>query len=298
MTATLRRFPIRTAAVVAVLGVAGFGFGYLGSWPPVATVMSGSMSPTIKTGDVVVFKRLAGAAGVGDIVEVNVPDEARSRYGYPPVVIHRIVRLNADGTVTTKGDARQTPDPFTVRRNSINTRVLFAIPAAGRVFAFLASPLGLLWIVGGVAMFFVLPLFERREETAQAEHAALTAMQAELHAITGELARLRVEPVQAGAPEEPVLVQAPEPVQVEAPPAEEEPMPSADITSTPKIDWLDLETVDESHLEPHWPEAPEFMPGYVPFGQAPTSDAEPESDPEPVTYTVRRRSGGLLSRFL
>src|SRR5690349_23200518 len=108
MTATLRRLPLRTTAVVVVLGSVGFGFGYLGCWPPVATVMSGSMSPTIRTGDVVVFKRLGRPAGVGDVVKVDVPDAARSRYGYPPVVIHRIVRLNSDGTVITKGDARRT----------------------------------------------------------------------------------------------------------------------------------------------------------------------------------------------
>jgi signal peptidase I len=275
---TMSKAALRTAAIVAALGTVGFAFGYLGCWPPLATVMSGSMNPAIKTGDVVVFKRIGRAPGVGDIVKVDVPDEARSRYGYPPVVIHRIVRLNSDGTVATKGDARRTPDPFTVRRSSINTRVLFHIPAAGRVFAFLTSPLGLLWIVGGVAMFFVLPLFERREETAEAEHAALVAMQAELHAIAGELARLRTEPVQA-----------------EPRPAEEEPMPSAD-SSMPKIDWLDLETTDELDLKPHWPEPPEFMPDYSPYGHEPAPDSEPV--PDVVTYTVRRRSGGLLSRFL
>src|SRR4051812_45405017 len=275
MTSTLRRFPVRTAAVVAALGAVGFGFGYLGSWPPVATVMSGSMSPTIKTGDVVVLKRLAGAPRVGDVVKVDVPDEARARYGYPPVVIHRVVRLNADGTITTKGDARPTADPFTVRRTAVTSRVVFDVPAAGRVLAFLMSPLGLLWIVGGVAMFFVLPLFERRQEAAEAEHATLAAVQAELQSISGELARLRAEPVP-----EPAAEPATEPVQLEAPPAEEEPMPSAD-TLTPKIDWLDLETMDESHLEPHWPEPPEFMPGYVPFGQEPALEPQPEPEPEP-----------------
>ena len=275
MTATLRRFPVRTVAVVAVLGTVGFGAGYLGSWPPVATVMSGSMSPTIKTGDVVLLKRLAGPPRVGDIVKVEVPDEARARYGYPPVVIHRIIRLNSDGTIQTKGDARPTPDPFTIRSTSITARVVFDVPAAGRVLAFLMSPLGLLWIVGGVAMFFVLPLFERRQEEAEAEHATLAAMQTELTVISGELARLRAQPVQ-----------------IEAPPAEDEPMSSAD--STPKIDWLDLETMDESHLEPHWPEPPEFLPSYTPYGQEPAPELEPVSH----TYTVRRRSGGLLSRFL
>jgi signal peptidase I len=261
MTATLRRFPVRTAAVVAVLGGIGFGLGYLGSWPPVATVMSGSMSPTIKTGDVVVFKRLGRAAGVGDVVKVDVPDSARTRYGYPPVVIHRIVRLNSDGTVTTKGDARKTPDPFTVKRDSLSTHVVFDIPAAGRVVAFLMSPLGLLWIAGGVAMFFVLPLFERRQEAVEAEQATLAAVQAELATISGELARLREQPAEG----------SPQPAEGSPQPAEGSPQPVV-VDSMPRIDWLDLETVDEP--------------------------STPEPEPAPVTYTVRRRSGGLLSRFL
>ncbi len=76
---------------------ASCGLAYLQTWPPLATVMSGSMAPTIDTGDVVLLKRLERPARVGDIVSIPVPDEARSRFGYPPVVIHRIVAIDADG---------------------------------------------------------------------------------------------------------------------------------------------------------------------------------------------------------
>src|SRR5215213_3614759 len=77
--------------------------GYLGTLQPLATVMSASMSPTIDTGDIVVLKHLRTPAQVGDVVKVNVPDEARTRYGYPTVVIHRVLRIAPDGRVTTKG---------------------------------------------------------------------------------------------------------------------------------------------------------------------------------------------------
>src|SRR5690349_10779928 len=66
--------------LLAVVGA----LGYLKVWPPFATVMSASMAPTINTGDVVVLKRLDAPAAIGQIVVVRVPDEARSRYGYPP----------------------------------------------------------------------------------------------------------------------------------------------------------------------------------------------------------------------
>jgi signal peptidase I len=275
----------RIAAAVAALGLVGFGLGYLGTWPPFATVMSGSMAPAIKTGDMVVLKRLHALPHVGDIVAVNVPDAARSRYGYPPVVTHRVVRVAPDGTITTKGDARPTPDPFTVKRSALTAKVVMHIPAGGRVLAFLVSPLGLLWLAAGAVMLFFMPLLERRQA---AEQDALDGLRVELHAISEELARLRTEPVQA----EPAA-------------AEEEPMPTPAAETTAEtveaveletsIDWLDLETHDESHLAPHWPEPAEFLPGYVPFGREPASEAQPEL--EPITYVVRRRSGGLLARL-
>src|SRR4051812_38083806 len=74
--------------------------GYLGTMPPLATVMSASMAPTIDTGDIVVLKHLRAPAQVGEVVKVTVPDEARSRYGYPPVVIHRVMAIAPDGQVT------------------------------------------------------------------------------------------------------------------------------------------------------------------------------------------------------
>ncbi|MFL5886115.1 MAG: S24/S26 family peptidase, partial [Thermoleophilaceae bacterium] len=92
------------------------GLLYLRSWPPMATVMSASMTPTIKTGDVVLLKHLDRPPRVRDIIAVSVPDAARSRYGYPPVVIHRVVKIAPNGDITTKGDARPRPDPFTVKR--------------------------------------------------------------------------------------------------------------------------------------------------------------------------------------
>src|SRR5262245_718168 len=83
--------------VTALVALASAGILYLGTWPPLATVMSASMAPTINTGDMVVLQRLDRPVRVGDIVAVHVPDEVRSRYGYPPVVIHRAIRIDRDG---------------------------------------------------------------------------------------------------------------------------------------------------------------------------------------------------------
>src|SRR2546423_6557043 len=116
-----------TLLAMAALG----GLFYSRAWPPMATVMSASMNPTIKTGDVVVMKHFDRPIRVGDLIAVDVPDAARSRYGYPPEVVHRVVKIALNGDITTKGDARPKPDPFTVKRTSINARVVATIPAAG-----------------------------------------------------------------------------------------------------------------------------------------------------------------------
>ena len=182
----------RLVLVVLAVAIAG-GAGYLRAWPPLATVMSGSMSPTIDTGDVVVMKRIDGAPRVGDVIAVTVPDEARSRYGYPPEVIHRVIRVAPDGRITTKGDARRQPDPFTVRREAVDTRVVATVPAAGRALAFLTSTLGLVWLGMGALLLIVLPLFDRQRELQQAEQEGIEELGTDLQAVLEEVVYLRAQ---------------------------------------------------------------------------------------------------------
>jgi signal peptidase I len=184
------RPPLAAAAVAAlVVGVLAF----LQVWPPFATVMSASMAPTIKTGDMVVLQRLHAPARVGDIVAVSVPDDARARYGYPPVVIHRVVSIGADGQVRTQGDARPEPDPFTVPRTALTTKVIAHIPAGGRVLAFFHSAPGLLWLAVGALLFFGLPLLERQRETRRRDDGANDELRTQLDAIAAELSLLRAD---------------------------------------------------------------------------------------------------------
>jgi len=154
--------------------------------------MSASMTPTIKTGDVVLLKHLDRPPRVRDIIAVSVPDAARSRYGYPPVVIHRVVKIAPNGDITTKGDARPRPDPFTVKRGSVNARVVATIPAGGHVLAFFTSTVGLAWLVGGVLLLIVMPLFERQRDMRDREEETLDVLRSELRSISDQLALLRM----------------------------------------------------------------------------------------------------------
>jgi signal peptidase I len=178
----LGRLPLVLGALL-VLGV----LGYLRMWPPLATVMSGSMEPTINTGDMVVLKRLVGPARVGQVVEVSVPDDARSRYGYPPVVIHRVVHVAPDGSVNTKGDARKEVDPFTSPRTALSATVVARIPAGGRLLAFLHSGMGLLWLGSGGLLFGGLPLLDRQRAARRREEDETVALRDQLAALSAEL---------------------------------------------------------------------------------------------------------------
>ena len=66
------------------------------------TVLTGSMSGSIETGDVVITAQYNGQGlNVGQVIGVN---SATGRY------LHRIVDVNEDGTYTTRGDANDVPD--------------------------------------------------------------------------------------------------------------------------------------------------------------------------------------------
>lgn len=191
-------------AVAAVIAVAAGGLAYLRVWPPLATVMSASMAPTIKTGDIVVLKKLDGPAQIGDIVAISVPENIRARYGYPPVVIHRVVEIDAEDVVTTRGDAYKEADPFDVPRSALTTKVVATLPAAGRLLAFLGSGLGLVWLAGGVLVFVGMPLFERHREGQRREFGERESLHSTLLGVSEELSLLRTEqrPLADSAPVE------------------------------------------------------------------------------------------------
>ncbi|MEM5836730.1 MAG: signal peptidase I [Candidatus Aenigmatarchaeota archaeon] len=76
---------------------------------------------------------------VGDVVVYEVP-------GQSIPVIHRIIKINADGTYMTKGDHNQGLLPFehSVKKEQIKGRVIFIIPKLG-YFKVVAH-----WIFGGI----------------------------------------------------------------------------------------------------------------------------------------------------
>lgn len=75
------------------------------------TVVSGSMEPTFKRGDLVLMQSMNKEPYVGDIVMINI-------YKYKEPITHRISSVEKD-KIKTKGDNNPKQDPWTAPKSSI-----------------------------------------------------------------------------------------------------------------------------------------------------------------------------------
>ncbi len=106
----------------------GLGFA-LSTDMPVVAVMSNSMVPTFYKGDMLVLKGVSpDQIRVGDIVVFSPSD-----YSVP--IVHRVVSINPDGTITTKGDANPSSLPIerNIDPNKLHGKVILIIPYFGWV---------------------------------------------------------------------------------------------------------------------------------------------------------------------
>ena len=111
-------------------------FGYSFS-----TVVTPSMEDTIKVNDIIVFKDIPFEnIKVNDII-VYYNDE------YHINVVHRVVGINEDGSLVTKGDNNNVEDFVLAQEQNVIGEVIYKIPKLGYVQALLASKGGLIIIV-------------------------------------------------------------------------------------------------------------------------------------------------------
>lgn len=117
----------------------------------VLIVVSGSMHPAIKTGDLVAIRPVAPESiQVGDII--TFADHQSLRL----LITHRVMSVSTGdhGPVfTTKGDANPVPDKLPVAASQVVGRVQYRVPYGGQIVMFLRSP------AGTVSMIIVPGLF-------------------------------------------------------------------------------------------------------------------------------------------
>lgn len=151
---------------------------------PLYTPITGSMSPTLNIGDLLIVQggitgeSVYAANGTGDIIVFRSPS---SLNGLPWV--HRAInKIEANGKwyIETKGDANSNVDPFPVPEENIIGKVIFSIPMLGYVLNFLDDTtisigsyvitLRVMLIIILVAVFFILEFTDSSDTTpVQAE---------------------------------------------------------------------------------------------------------------------------------
>ena len=148
MTATIQVLPLprwllKLASWVALGLVAGLLLAIalpsaLGYHP--FTVMSGSMTPAIRTGDVVVDKPVAPSSlRVGDVATFRDPENSKR------LITHRVRSIHVAGgqtQITTKGDANNTIEQWSVPTNGKVGQVAYRIPKIGYLVVWTKGPAG------------------------------------------------------------------------------------------------------------------------------------------------------------
>lgn len=103
------------------------------------TVLSGSMSPTIETGDVVVTEPVAPTAvKVGDIVTFRDPEGTSKLYSHR---VRRVAPAGRDVRFVTRGDANTTFERWRVPADGTVGRVVYRVPKLGFAIAWMGTPI-------------------------------------------------------------------------------------------------------------------------------------------------------------
>ena len=111
------------ATLVAVIVV--LGAGVVGNpWYHFVSVEGGSMEPAISNGDLVVVAPAPAKVEPGMILVLTVDGQ---------VVTHRVVAVNLDGTLITRGDANPVDDSWSGQQVQVDGQYVATIPWLGHI---------------------------------------------------------------------------------------------------------------------------------------------------------------------
>jgi len=141
--------------LIAALVVAGF-FSVRGELP-FMPILGVSMEPTLQSGNLILIEEVAPSeVKVGDIIVYKVPAAIQDHYGYPPIIAHRVIKINTERGINfrTKGD-NSGEDPFTVRSQDLKGTISQQIPYAGLPLLFLQSEQGFIFVIVALSLFAI-----------------------------------------------------------------------------------------------------------------------------------------------
>jgi signal peptidase len=111
-------------------------------------VLSGSMSPTIKTGAVIIVKPVSDYQ-IGDVVTYKYGTRDRD------LTTHRIVGQEGNEFIT-KGDNNNADDIYPIKKEQIIGKVVFDIPYAGYITNIISSKIGILILILVPALLIII----------------------------------------------------------------------------------------------------------------------------------------------
>lgn len=128
------------ALVSFALAVVAIPLASEGEW---RTIQTGSMEPLVSPGDVVLVTP-PRAPEVGDVIAFTDPIRPERD------VLHRVVDIDEEGMLITRGDANDVVDPWLLDPATVIGTQTITIPTIGFVIAAVGSDLGIL-------LFLVIP---------------------------------------------------------------------------------------------------------------------------------------------
>ena len=123
-------------SIVLGLVLAGLAFLYFAPGYNLYLVRSGSMTPAINVGDLIITNPLNG------LINGEVKSGTIVTYEYKKEnITHRVLSIDGN-TLVTKGDATEDPDPWSVTLSDVRGVYLFKIPRVGFVTNFVQTKQG------------------------------------------------------------------------------------------------------------------------------------------------------------
>jgi len=158
----MKRGIVLTAIVIAAI----VGFLAVRGTMPFMPIFGASMEPTLQSGNLLMIEPVdPKEVEVGDIIVYNVPSMIRDYYNYPPVIAHRVTKVNAEPRLAfrTAGD-NTGEDPFTIMPSYLRGTVGNQIPYLGLPLLFLQSQQGIIFTAIALVL---LAIFLYGEEMSQ-----------------------------------------------------------------------------------------------------------------------------------
>ena len=154
------RYAVMGIAAIWILLVGVLVLGRLAGFSTV-TVLSQSMVPVANVEDLLITRSFDGTPTINDIYVFDSPTDGHQ-------TAHRIVSAGSDGDHwITKGDANTTQDMQQITTSAVSSHVVAVIPRFLNVLPFLDSLLGRMLALALPFLLLLVPLSNRRSETAE-----------------------------------------------------------------------------------------------------------------------------------